>query len=142
MEQLSKQCKKVVTFDHDGKENGWLLEINSVRDGFTKQIPGQVYLTVASPGAVKGFHLHQKKLDHFTCIKGKIKLVIFDGDKFQEFLMGEGNFITVKVPPKIPHAIHNIGSDDAYVINYCYPAFKADEPDQEEWQGDYDFKQS
>jgi len=139
MNDLTKQCKKIKTFDHDQKKNGWLLELNSVRDGFTEHIEGQVYMTVATPGAVKGFHLHKKKIDHFTCIKGKIRLVIFNGKEYQEFLMGDDNFITVKVPPTIPHAIHNIGSEDAYVVNYCHPAYDPDNLDQEEWEGDFDF---
>ena len=95
---------------------------------------------MAAPRAIKGFHIHKKKIDHFTCIKGNIKLVVFDKKEYQEYLMGEKNFITVKVPPRIPHAIYNPGQEDAYVINYCWPAYDPDDSDQEEWEGDYEFK--
>lgn len=132
--KLVKPCKKVTTFDRNKKVNGWLLEVVSKKDGFTEHIKGQVYLTVASPGALKGFHVHKHKIDHFTCVKGNIILIVWNGKKFLEYDMGEKNFVTVKVPPKMPHAIYNYGKEDAYVINYCYPPYDSKDPDQVEWE--------
>lgn len=142
MKELIKACKKVITKDIEGKVNGWLLEVNSCRDEFTEHIEGQVYLTVALPGCVKGFHIHQRKIDHFTCIKGKIKMIVFEEGQYKEYIMGEGNFITLKIPPKVPHAIFNHGKEEAYILNYCYPAYDPNDPDEEVWKGNYDFKKS
>ncbi len=138
-DQKTKSCKRVVTRDHEGKENGWLLEIASTHDQFTENMAGQVYLSVAKPKTVKGFHLHKKKTNHFTCIKGNVKLVVWDGTKYHEYLMGEDNFITVKVKPGEPAAFYNPGDEDAYIINCCFPAYYPGDNEQEEWEGEYKF---
>ena len=46
-------AKKVITYAHDGSENGWLIEL--WKDGPKTT----AYLTAASPGSFKGYHLHR-----------------------------------------------------------------------------------
>jgi dTDP-4-dehydrorhamnose 3,5-epimerase-like enzyme len=132
MDIASKKCKRIITFGRDKKENGWVLEIASDRDNFTENIDGQVYLTVVKPGAQKGFHLHRLKTNHITCIKGLLTVGVFDGKRVQEFKIGEDNFETVKIPPNVPLALYNRGQEDAYVINYCFPAYDPKVKEQEE----------
>ena len=40
---------------------------------------GQFYMTTTFPGVVKGWHLHDAQWDNIVCVKGMIKLVLFDG---------------------------------------------------------------
>jgi hypothetical protein len=40
---------------------------------------GQFYMTTTFPGVVKGWHLHDGQWDNIVCVKGMIKLVLFDG---------------------------------------------------------------
>ena len=40
---------------------------------------GQFYMTTTFPGVVKGWHLHDAQCDNIVCVKGMIKLVLFDG---------------------------------------------------------------
>ena len=56
-------------------ERGWLMEIIRKDDPFFSQF-GQVYLTVAYPEVVKGWHYHKKQTDHFCCVKGMLKVVL------------------------------------------------------------------
>lgn len=122
-----KPCKKVETFDSNKKPNGWLLEIISGRDGFTKNLRGQVYLTVAAPGQFKGYHLHAAADYFVTCIKGKIRQIIYTAsDRRREIEMGAGDFKTVFLPKGFPHALENIGREEAYVIIYRYPSWSPD----------------
>lgn len=132
MKTSSKQCKKVITRDLKGKTNGWLLELTSDRDSFTEKLKGQVYLTVVKPKTLKGFHKHNLKTNHLTCISGKAILVAWEDGEFKEYEFGEDNFQIVKVPPKIPIAIYNRGQRDAYIINACFPAFDPHVPEQED----------
>src|SRR3989344_2685554 len=112
MKLHTKKCKKVITYNQKNKRTGWLLELNSEKDGWTEFIKGQVYLTVISPGAKKGFHLHKLKTNHITCIKGFITLGVFDGKRVQSLKIGEDNFLTVKIPPDLPLALFNDGNSD------------------------------
>jgi len=132
MKIATNKCEKIETKDEQSKPNGWVLEIASDRDGFTQNIDGQVYLTVVKPGTQKGFHLHKLKTNHITCIKGFLTVGVYDGKSVEEFKIGEDNFETVKVEPNTPLALYNRGEEDAYVINYCFPAYDPNVREQEE----------
>jgi len=132
MSVVTKKCKRVETVDSQNKPNGWILEIVTDKDNFTEKLEGQVYLTVVKPGTQKGFHLHKLKTNHITCIRGLLTVGVFDGKKVQEFKIGEDNFETVRVEPNMPLALYNRGNEDAYVINYCFPAYDSNIAEQEE----------
>ena len=69
---------------------------------------GQVYLSVAYPGVVKGWHYHKLQTDHFVIVKGMMKVVLYDGredsptkGEVNEFFMGEKNPILLVIPPGV-----------------------------------------
>jgi dTDP-4-dehydrorhamnose 3,5-epimerase-like enzyme len=72
-----KPCKKITTFDARKKQKGWLLEIVSDRDGFTKHLKGQVYMTVVNPGVFLDYHMHAGADYFVTCLKGRVKEIIY-----------------------------------------------------------------
>src|SRR5262245_42747085 len=39
---------------------------------------GQVYFTTTFPGVVKAWHYHKLQTDHFYCVRGVIKLGMYD----------------------------------------------------------------
>ena len=138
-----KSNKKIITYNTNGKENGFLVPIVNIHEKFPdqKHFPEQVYLTVAKPGEVKGPHLHKKRWGLFTCIKGDIKIVTRIDGHYEEYFSGENyNFSTIQIPAGIPNALINIGNEDAYVLNMPSPAWHID--DQDDWDvefPDYDF---
>jgi len=127
-----KPCKKVTTLDPKTKNpNGWLLEVVSDTDHFTKHLKGQVYLTVANPGEFKGYHLHAGADYFVTCLRGKVKEIIYKSiNEKQEVIMGDEDFKTVCLPKGYPHAIETIGKEPAYVLVYRYPAWAPDIKEQ------------
>ncbi|MFH1537742.1 MAG: WxcM-like domain-containing protein, partial [bacterium] len=58
-------------------ERGFLMEMLRSDDPFFQKF-GQVYLTAAYPGVVKGWHYHKKQTDHFIAVKGMMKVVLYD----------------------------------------------------------------
>ena len=58
-------------------ERGWLMEILRNDDEIFQSF-GQVYLTTAYPDVVKAWHYHKKQTDNFTCIKGMMKVALYD----------------------------------------------------------------
>jgi len=123
--------RRIDTKDSGGKSNGWLLEINSDRDGFTDHIQGQTYLTVAAPGLFKGYHAHALADYFVTCIKGKIREIVYTNkDSKMVTETGDEDFKTIFVPKGCPHAIENIGAEDAYVLIYRYPSWSPDVKEQ------------
>lgn len=106
------------------RPNGWLLEVVSDTDHFTKNIRGQIYLITVNPGEFKGFHMHAGADYFVTCLKGRVKQIVYKSlTEKQEVIMGDRNFKTTFLPKNHPHAVQNIGKDVAYVLVYRYPAW-------------------
>ena len=117
-------------------ERGWLMEmLRSDDDLFIKF--GQVYVTAAYPGVVKAWHYHKKQWDHFVCVHGMMKLVLYDGRKdsptrgqIDEFFVGERNSLLVQIPPLVHHGFKCIGQQQAIVVNCPTEVYVYDEPDE------------
>lgn len=129
----TKTCKKLKTKDLKGKKNGFLLEIASSKDGWSKFLDkAQVYLTTVLPKMTKGWHLHHKKENQFTCIKGQVMMAVWNGKNVQEFRLGGNNPITVRVPKKQAVCFYNPGKEEAYILNLCSPPYDPSNPEQED----------
>jgi len=124
---------KILTNNTSGKPNGFLVPIFNVYDGIIKedQYPKQAYLTTVAPNEVKGPHLHMKRWQLYTCIRGNIKIVTRVENEYEEYYSGEDYaFATVQVPAGIPSALINVGDGDAYIINLPSPAWHVDDQDE------------
>lgn len=76
-----------------------------------------VYVTTVHRGVIKGFHGYYTKRINFTCIKGKVKLVLWDGrDFFEDYVIGDENRITVSVPAGIFTAFKGIAEENIMII--------------------------
>lgn len=117
-------------------ERGRLLEILRSDDKIFKKF-GQVYITTVYPGIIKAWHLHKRQTDNLCCIKGNIKLVLYDSRKnsktharIMEFFIGEANPMVVQVPPGVYHGIKCIGTQEAMVLNVPDRPYNHDKPDE------------
>ena len=88
-------------------ERGRVMEILRKDDEVFEDF-GQNYMTTAYPQVIKAWHLHKKQTDFFTCIKGMIKLVLYDSrensptkGEVNQFFVGEHNPILIKIPKEI-----------------------------------------
>jgi len=106
---------------------------------------GQFYVTTTYPGIVKGWHLHDAQCDNIVCVKGMIKLVLFDGrdgrdgappsptaGRIDEFFLGEHNPMLVRVPAGIWHGWKCTSLEEAYIVNAPTEVYRYDDPDQRE----------
>ena len=117
-------------------ERGRLMEILRNDDEIFQKF-GQVYMTTANPGYVKGWHYHKEQTDNFTCIKGKIKLVLFDsrGDsktkgEVQEFRISLEDPVVVQIPPLVFHGFEADSGEEAVVINNVTEPYNREQPDE------------
>lgn len=133
MPLLTHPHPRIPTTDRRGTPKGFLVPIFNVHDGVIApaQYPQQVYLTVVAPNSIKGPHLHQKRWGLFTCIKGNVKVVVRTPAGYEEYWSGEDHHYTsVQIPPSVPAALQNGGSEDAYVLNLPSPAWRPDDQDE------------
>lgn len=117
-------------------ERGRLMEILRSDDGVFIKF-GQVYMTTVYPDVVKAWHYHKKQLDNFVCIKGMVKLVLYDSrdnsstrGELNEFFIGEHNPELIQIPAGILHGFKCIGGDEAIVINCPTEVYNRAEPDE------------
>lgn len=117
-------------------ERGYLMEMLRCDDKMFLKF-GQVYLTVAYPGVVKGWHYHKNQDDIFVTVKGMIKLVLYDQRReavthglINEFFIGERNPMLVTIPAGVVHGFKGIGVEPAYLINLPTEPYNYTEPDE------------
>ncbi len=117
-------------------ERGYLMEmLRSDWEEFQKF--GQVYVTAVYPGVVKGWHYHKKQTDHFVCIKGMAKVVLYDGregsptyGEINEFFIGELNPVLLTIPPGVIHGFKGISTDMTLIVNIPTELYDYDNPDE------------
>ena len=117
-------------------ERGRLMEILRKDDSLFQQF-GQVYMTTTYPGVVKAWHLHRKQTDNIACIRGMIKLVLYDSRKdsvtygeLNELFVGIHNPMLFQIPPGVYHGWMCTSPDEAVVINIPTELYDYENPDE------------
>jgi len=117
-------------------ERGRLMEMLRADDSMFRGF-GQVYMTTAYPGVVKAWHYHRKQWDHFVCVRGMMKVVLFDGredsatyGKVNAYFIGEHRPHLIQIPPMVYHGFKCISESEAIVINTVTEVYNYDDPDE------------
>lgn len=117
-------------------ERGRLMEMLRTDDEIFDKF-GQVYLSTTYPGAVKGWHYHKIQTDNIVCVRGMLKLVLFDNregsttnGEVNEFFIGEHNPLLVQVPKGVYHGWKCISDCEAMVVNCPTEPYNYSQPDE------------
>ena len=117
-------------------ERGRLMEILRADDESFEKF-GQVYMTTAYPGVVKGWHYHKKQADNMAVVKGMMKIVLYDGREksptfreIMEIFAGVHNPVLVHIPPLVYHGFKCISEEDAIVVNTTTDVYDYKNPDE------------
>ncbi|MBI2431163.1 MAG: WxcM-like domain-containing protein [Candidatus Levybacteria bacterium] len=122
-----EDTKKVSTFDLSGTENGFLTEL--YKEG-NKTV---AYLTSVKPGMFKGYHLHRVRAARYVILRGKMKIVLYkpgSGEK-EEYVLDANTPQRLFIPKDIATGLLNIGTDEAWLINYPDPPYDPDLKDEQ-----------
>lgn len=117
-------------------ERGRLMEILRADDpGFRRF--GQVYMTTNYPGVVKAWHRHEVQDDMVCCLKGMVKLVLYDAREgspskstLEEFFIGDHNPMLVRIPPGVYHGWKAISEEESVVVNVPTETYDPEHPDE------------
>ena len=117
-------------------ERGRLMEILRADDDFFEKF-GQVYLTTAYPGVVKGWHYHKKQADNMAVVSGMMKIVLYDGRKksktygeINEIFAGVHHPVIVHIPAFVYHGFKCISEKEALVVNIPTEVYNYSQPDE------------
>ena len=117
-------------------ERGRLMEILRCDDELFTEV-GQVYMTTAYPGVVKGWHYHKTQTDNMAVVRGMMKLALYDSRKdsptyglVNEFFFGEHHPILIQIPPLVFHGFKAISEYEAIVVNLPTEPYNYETPDE------------
>lgn len=117
-------------------ERGRLMEVLRCDEELFSKF-GQVYISTTYPEVVKGWHYHKIQTDNVACIKGMLKLVLYDAredsktkGEICEFFIGEHNPLLVQIPPGVYHGWKCIGGNEAIALNCPTEAYNYKDPDE------------
>ena len=117
-------------------ERGRLMEILRGDDEMFQKF-GQVYMTTNYPGVVKAWHYHKKQTDNVCCLKGMIKMALYDTrddskteGEISEFVIGEHNPVLVSIPPRVYHGWKCVSQEESIVISIPTEPYNYEEPDE------------
>jgi dTDP-4-dehydrorhamnose 3,5-epimerase len=117
-------------------ERGYLMEILREDDEIFERF-GQVYVSLNYPGIIRAWHYHAKQTDYFVCIKGMIKVPLYDArtdsptfGEVNEFFLGEHNRILLSIPIGVYHGYKTIGTEPSLLLNFPTKAYDRTDPDE------------
>ena len=127
---------EVKTLKRISDDRGFLMEILRSDEALFDRF-GQCYVTVVRPKIVKGWHYHKKQYDHFCCLRGTAKVVLYDPreqsktrGEVNEFILSLENSLLVKIPPYVFHGFTAVGKEEAMILNIPTEPYHYSEPDE------------
>jgi len=85
---------------------------------------GEIYFSTIYHQSIKGWHLHKESVLNYVCIKGKVKLVLFDNRKesstkgvYQELILSPEDYFLVTIPPNIWNGFKGLDKTESIIAN-------------------------
>ena len=85
---------------------------------------GEIYFSTIFTESIKAWHLHQKAILNYACIKGKVKLVLFDDRKnsksfgeHAEYILTPKDYFLITIPPFIWNGFIGLDKSESIVAN-------------------------
>jgi len=105
--------------DNRGKVMHMLRADSSV---FTKF--GEIYFSTIYHQSIKGWHLHKESVLNYVCIKGKVKLVLYDDRErsstkgvWQKLILSPEDYFLVTIPPNIWNGFKGLDKEESIIAN-------------------------
>jgi dTDP-4-dehydrorhamnose 3,5-epimerase len=115
---------------------GMLTEVYRRDWGLDDAGVDQVFQSLLEPGAISGWHAHGETTDRLFVASGRMRIVLYDSRRssptyasVNEFRFGSGRPGLIVIPPQVWHAVENISSAPALLINAVDSAYRYESPD-------------
>lgn len=101
-------------------DRGWFLKLLTGKEEHLPLHTGEIYMTMAKPGAWRANHYHPRTAEWFTVISGEAKVILEDINTKERLLLdlnGEQPK-TLFVPAGIAHVFINSSDRDFFLVVY------------------------
>ena len=85
---------------------------------------GEIYFSTIYKDSIKAWHLHKEATLNYACIKGSVKLVLFDErsesptkGKYQEISLSPKNYFLVTIHPNIWNGFKGLYEPESIIAN-------------------------
>ena len=104
-------------------ERGKIMHMMRIDNPIFKKF-GEIYFSTVKPKFIKAWHLHKEATLNYVCIKGKVKLVLFDdrkesetSGKYQELTLSPEDYFMVTIPPLVWNGFKGIDQEESIIAN-------------------------
>jgi len=118
-------------------ERGDLCEIYDDRWEFTPDPVIYAYFLTLRPGGIRGWSLHSEQDDRLFFAAGTVKVALYDGRQdspsagdVNVLFLGTHDRALLRIPPGVYHALKNVGTGDAIVMNLPTRPYDHGQPDK------------
>jgi dTDP-4-dehydrorhamnose 3,5-epimerase len=106
-------------------ERGTIMHVMSSKDPWFERF-GEVYCSTVYEGVIKGWHRHREMTLNYSCVHGRVKVVLFDDREgsasrgsVMEIYLGPDCYSLLVIPPEVWNGFKGMSSPHAIVVNAC-----------------------
>ena len=118
-------------------DRGSLCVLQDPAWGFTEEPLVYAYWVTIRPGRVKGWIKHETYDDRLSMMRGSLHWVLYDGREdsptsggLNELFFDEHTRSLLRIPRGVWHAVKNVGTTDAVMVNHPTRPYDYDNPDK------------
>tara|TARA_Y100001970_G_scaffold290377_1_gene423918 strand:- start:1377 stop:1814 length:438 start_codon:yes stop_codon:yes gene_type:complete len=85
---------------------------------------GEIYFSTINFNSVKAWHLHKEATLNYVCVKGKVKLVLYDDrknsstkGKIKEYDLSPEDYYLITIPPNIWNGFKGLDKGESIIAN-------------------------
>ncbi len=85
---------------------------------------GEIYFSTINFNSVKAWHLHKEATLNYVCVKGKVKLVLYDDrknsstkGKIKEYDLSPEDYYLITIPPNIWNGFKGLDKEESIIAN-------------------------
>ena len=137
--QLAREIEGVrvrTTINHLD-HRGSVFEIFEGPNEFWTEPVVYAYQSSILPGQIKGWAVHERKVDRYTIITGEILIHLWDDREdsptrgvIQRVVLSDRGARMLMIPVGVWHLLINLGDDEARLVNFPTEPYHHDRPDR------------
>ena len=120
--------------DNRGKVMHMLRNDSNVFKSF-----GEIYFSTIYKDSIKAWHLHKEATLNYACVKGRVKLVLFDDRDwsstqgvYEEVILSPQNYFLITIPPNIWNGFKGLNEEESIIANCLNLPHNEKEMDRED----------
>ena len=113
----------ITQLDQIEDERGKIMHMMRLDSKVFKKF-GEIYFSTVKPNFIKAWHLHKEATLNYVCVKGKVKLVLYDErdnsktfGQYQELILTPSDYYMVTIPPLIWNGFKGIDGQESIIAN-------------------------